>query len=439
MIQAIVTASSRNYVIQTDTVTQSALVALSAIANQLRSAPSAFYNELAYAAASRTNSEAWHIQRLRRNHQAYILQLENLSNSTGPLWLLEEIANPLIIQAIQSSLKRIHSSSNKILVAIEGVTLNVAIARANSSLLLTPKLLNEFIESDDTGKLLQSSLVQVRNSYLTLLLAIRDAARLTNAHGSMYELLERSQKRDSQTRNSSLFNFVNSYNRVRNALLTSIISYRQTAHTGFTNFIQRVQTSYDDSIVRPRFEREQLPLILAFTDIVTAKVYNQSFFESSFDGMQDAILEAYTNETNEVFKEDSQYRGRVLSLLRTSFVHNYSACLNELISEVQVELSSLTTKYKNCLDERTSSITVAVPSTSSWLSSISGTINFVLQQLNACLTGQNTVAGRTATSDCIQSVSYEIYQFLKLTFILYRIPSIFNFIPCIYLGLSRVT
>lgn len=403
MIQAIVSASSRNYVIQTDAATRSALVALSAVASQLRTAPSAFFNELAYAAASRTNNEAWHIQRLRRSHQTYVLQLENLSNSTDPL---AEVANPLIMQTIQSSLKRIHDSSNKVLVAVEGVTLNVAIARANSSLLLTPQLLNEFIESDNTGKLLQSSLVQVRNSYLTLLLAIRDATRLTAAHGSMYELLERSQSRDSQTRNNSLFNFVNSYNRVRNTLLTAIISYRQTAHTGFANFIQRVQTTYDDSIVRPRFEREQLPLILAFADIVTAKVYNQSFFESSFDGMRDAILEVYSNETNEVFKEDSQYRSRVLSLLRTSFVRNYSVCLNELVSGVQVELSSLTSKYKNCLDERTSSITVVIPSTSSWLSVISGNVNFILQQLSACLNGQTSVAGRTATSDCIQSVSH---------------------------------
>jgi hypothetical protein len=335
-----------------------------------------------------------------------LTQLDVLSNSTGPLNGLEEITNPSIMLAIRAALKRINEHSRSVLVGAEGVTLNVAQARTNSSLLLTPQFLNDYIESDDTGKLLKSSLEQVRNSYILLLMAIRDATRLTSAHGSMYDILARSQRRDSQTRNNSLFNFQNSYNRVRNTLLTAITSYRQTAHTGFTNFIQRVQANYDDTIVRPRFEREQLPLILAFADVVTSKVYNQSFFESSFDGMRDAILEKYSIETDDVFSEDAHYRGKILRLLRQSYARNYSTCLNELVSEVQVELNSLTGRYSFCLDERTSSITVVIPSTSSWLSVIRDNVNFILQQMNACLNGQTTVAGRTATSDCIQSVSY---------------------------------
>lgn len=163
---------------------------------------------------------------------------------------------------------------------------------------------------------------------------------MTAAHGFIYDTLER-----SQTRNNSLYNFVNSYNRVRSTLSTATISCRQTAQTGFTNFIQRVQANYDDTIVRPRFEREQLPLILAFADVVIGKVCNQSFFESSFDHMRDDILETYSNETNDVFQEDTQYCRKILNLLRTSFVRNYSICLNELVSEIQVELTFLTSSY----------------------------------------------------------------------------------------------
>jgi hypothetical protein len=334
-----------------------------------------------------------------------MLQLEILMNTTGVLNDLRDITNPSIMQTMEISLQSIFNQSNNVLIGVEGVTLSVAQARVNTSLLLTPHLLNDYIQSNETGKLLQSSLVCLRNSYLRLLLAIRDAARLTVAHGSMYDLLERSQRRDTQIRNNSLSNFVNSYNRVRNNLLTSIASYRQTALMGIANFIQRVQANFDDTIVRPRFENEQLKLILAFADVVTLKVYNQSFFESSFDGMRDAILEAYSNDTNDLYISGAMHRARILSLLRASFARNYSVCLNELVSEAQEELNSFTGRYSFCLDERTSSITVVIPSTNSWLSVIRDNVNFILQQLNACLDVPSSVAGRTATSDCIQSVS----------------------------------
>jgi hypothetical protein len=148
-------------------------------------------------------------------------------------------------------------------------------------------------------------------------------------------------------------------------------------------------------------------LIVAFADVVTKRVYNQSFFETSFDGMRDAIVEAYETDTNEVFDQDSQYRDVILALLRKSFVRRYAPCLNELVSEAQGGLNAITGKYSFCLDERTSGITVVIPSTSSWLSVIRDNVNFILQQLNACLNGGNSVAARTATSDCIQSVRIE--------------------------------
>lgn len=397
------TATTRSSVIQNDPTTKSAVIALNSIADQLRSTPITFFSELGNAAASRTNNENWHITRLRTYHAAYVKQLEILSNYTGPLKGLEGITNPSIMQTMRDSLDGIIKYSYVVLSQAEDISLRVSQIRANSSLLLTPQLINDFIE-DHLMEETQSILIQLRNSYLLFLSSVRDTARLTGAYGSMYDILDRSFIKDYEKRNTSLYNFVNSYNRVRNTLLTSVVSYRQAAQSGFTNFIQRVQSTYDDSIVRPRFEREQLPLILAFVEVVTSKVYNQTFFETSFDGMRDSIVYLYSNETNDVFIQDSQYRDVILNLLRQSFVRHYASCLNNLVSESQVGRNILTGKYAFCLDERTSSITVVIPSTSSWLSVIRDNVNFILDQLNACLNGQISVAGRTAASECIQSV-----------------------------------
>lgn len=397
------TASTRTNIVQNDPTTQSSVIALNSIASQLRSAPITFFSELGYAAASRINNEDWHLSRLRTYHAAYMTQLEILSNTTGPLRKLEDITNPSIMQTLSNSINRIKRYSVNVLAGVEEITLRVAQIRANSSLLLTPKLIDDFINNNQTENFI-TSLTQLRNSYLLLLASVRDTSRLTGAYGSMHDILDRSYNRDNLKRNTSLYNFINSYNRVRNTLLSSVVSYRQTAQTEFTKFIQRVQSTYDDTIVRPRFDREQLPLILAFANVVTSNVYNQTFFETSFDGMRNAIVNLFTNETNGAFAQDSQYRDVILNLLRQSFVRNYASCLNELVSESQQGLNSLTGKYAFCLDERTSSITIVIPSTSTWLGVIRDNVNFILQQLNACINGQTSVAGRTATSECIQSV-----------------------------------
>ncbi|KAG5683132.1 hypothetical protein PVAND_012432 [Polypedilum vanderplanki] len=400
-IQAILAAAARNNIIQTDSNTRAGVAALTAIQTQLKSAPSNFFNELASAAASRSRTEEWHISRLRSYHASYINSLEILTNSTGALSKLDDVTNPLIMSTLRKSLTRIQEHSRNVLIHAETVTVKIGQVRANASLLLTPKLLDEFIGNNATE--LTTSLIQLRNSYLLLLLSVRDSARLTAAYGSMYDIMDKSTTKDKIARNASLFNFVNSYNRVRNTLLSSVVSYRQSAQTGFSNFIQKVQANYDDTIVRSRFDREQLPLILTFADVVTKRVYNQTFFEISFDGMKNAIVEAYETDTNDVFTKDSQYRDVILNLLRESYTRNYSSCLNDLVSEAQEGLNAITGKYSFCLDERTSSITVVIPSTSSWLSVIRDNVNFILQQLNNCLNSGSSVAGRTATSDCIQS------------------------------------
>jgi hypothetical protein len=404
-IQGIVRASSRNYIVQTDTVTKNALSALSTISAQLATAPINFFNELVFAASSRSQTEQYHITRLRNTHAQYMQQLDILSNNTQRLNLLIEITNPSIMSTLFASIARIREHSRNVLSGAEQLTVDVAQARANSSLLLTPQLLDEFIENS-TAVTFRSSLLQLRNSYLLLLSAVRDSARLIAAHGSMHEILQRSYTRDVVKRNTSLNNFVTSYTRVRNTLLTSVVTYRQTAQSGFTNFIQRVRQLFDDTIVRPRFEQVQLPLITAFADVVTREVYNLTFFEQSFDTMKDSIVNLYTTETNDLFDKDSQLRDIILNLLREKYARSYASCLNELVSEAQAGLNSNTGKYSFCLDERTSGITIVIPSTSTWLSVIRDNVNFILQQFSSCLNGPSTVAGRTAISDCIQSVIF---------------------------------
>jgi hypothetical protein len=184
-----------------------------------------------------------------------------------------------------------------------------------------------------------------------------------------------------------------------------VATYRQAAETGISNFITRVQSTYHDNIVRPKFDSVQLPLVQAFANVISMKVYNQTFFQSSFDEMRDSIVSAYQGGTNTSSNQGSEHREVILNLQRTSFVRRYSHCLDELVSEAQQTSNSLTNKYAFCLNERTSGIVVVIPSTSTWLSVIRDNINFILQQLNSCLNGQTSVAGRTATSDCIQFVS----------------------------------
>lgn len=404
VIQGIVSASTRSYVIQSDEATKAALNSLSAIANQLRNSVSPFATQIANAAASRSNNESWHLTAIRNSFATHNAALDVLLNTTGPLSGLNSVTNPYVVSAIRAALTRVQLSSGSVLVSVEAITRDVASVRANSSLLLTPELLSDFIDSEASEEII-SSLVSVRNSLIVLLSAVRDVGRLVVAHGSVHELLSRSNSRDTTTRSAALNNFVNNYNRVRNNLLSSIASYRQSAETGIYNFINRVQSTYDDSIVRPKFDKAQLPLIQDYARIISSKVYNQTFFQTSFDNMRDSIVDSYVNGTDSVVSQGSEYRDMILEMQRTLFVRRYSSCLDELVTEAQLNSNEITNKYAFCLNERTSGIVVVIPSTSTWLSVIRDNINFILQQLNGCLNGQTSVAGRTAISDCIQIVS----------------------------------
>lgn len=422
IIQGIVSSSTRSNVIQSDDKTRAALNALSAVTNQLRNSVSPFFTQISNAAGSRSNNEAWHLTAIRNSFSTHSAALTVLLNTTGPLSGLNAVTNPFVVSAIRAALTRVQLSSASVLVSAETITRNIAGVRANSSLLLTPEMLSDFIDTEASEEII-SSLVSVRNSLIVLLSAVRDVGRLVVAHGSVHELLSRSNTRDTTTRSIALNNFVNNYNRVRNNLVSSIASYRQAAETGIYNFINRVRSTFDDSIVRPKFDKAQLPLIQAFAGVISSKVYNQTFFQTSFDTMRDSIVDLYVNGTDSVISQGSEHRDVILDLQRTMFVRQYSGCLDELVTEAQLSSNSITSKFAFCLNERTSGIVVVIPSTSTWLSVIRDNINFILQQLNGCLNGQTSVAGRTAISDCIQIVSR--FNFLHLDDFFYFLLSTF--------------
>jgi hypothetical protein len=404
IIQATDVAASRSNVIQSDADTRAAVNGLNLIASQLRSSPRLFFSELAYAAASRTNNEAWHFNRLRTNYASLQTSLKVLLNETGVVQNLARVLSPEVVEAFHTSLEVIRKESTIVLESAERISRDVSSIRANSSLLLTPQLIGDFIDSS-ASKEIVSSLTSIRRHLAVLLLSVRDAGRLTTAHGSVHELLTRSATRDTTTRTTALNSFVNSYNLVRNNLIRDIESYRQAAETGIYNFITRVQSTYRDDIVRPKFDREQVQLITSFGKEISSRVYNTTFFASSFDSMRDKIFQTYTNAANSSLSRGSGYVDAILDLQRTSFSRRYPRCLDDLVTEAQQNSYSLTSKYTFCLNERTSGITVVIPGANSWLSVIRGNINSILSQLGSCLTGQTTVAARTATSDCIQFVS----------------------------------
>lgn len=405
VLQAIATAASRQYVIASDNDTKMALSGIQVIASQIRNAPISFFNDLLFAASSRSNNEAWHIAKVRSSHANYDEALNVLLNATGPLSSLNGVVNPFVISAIRSSLHCVKVESRVILDAAENITQDINKIRVNSSLLMTPELINDFIDSNAAFKM-TTALTATRNNFAILLSAVRDVGRLVASHGSVHELLTRSFIKDTASRNSALNNFVSNYNRVRNNLLSSVASYRQAAASGVSNFISRTQAMYDDTIVRPKFDQKQLPLVRAFGNVIVSQVYNQTFFQTSFDDMRDAILNLFSSATNSsLTRGGSDLRDVILDLQRNSFVRRYSNCLNELVAEAQTNSNTISSKYAFCLNERTSGVVVTIPSTSTWLSVIKDNINSVLQQLDSCLSGQTSVAGRTATSDCIQQVS----------------------------------
>lgn len=420
LIQAIATLASRNDVIQTEEPTKSAISGLSVIANQLRNSPVGLFNEISNAASSRSNSESWHLQKIKTANVYHVAALNILLNSTGPLTKFTEIVEYNLVESMRYSLIQVKNSSEVVVTSAEIISDGISKVRENSSLLLTPELLSEFV-GRDVSERMTASLIDIRDAFVNLMSEIRDVGRLTVAHGSIHELLSRSYAKDSLKRNITLNNFIINYDRVRSNLMTSVDSYRHAAKAGIQSFITKVQTTFSDSTVRPKFETQQLPQIQSFADMIVYEVYNQTLFETSFDEMRDSIVYSFLSTSKVAITKCSEYREAVWDLQRSAFVQRYPQCLNELVTEAQEAFHSVTSKYASCLDERTSDIAVIIPSTSTWLSAIRDTLNFILQQLNGCLNGQISALGLSDISECIQGVSETLvlinfcnYRFLKL-------------------------
>ncbi|CAO1384192.1 unnamed protein product [Diamesa serratosioi] len=285
---------------------------------------------------------------------------------------------------------------------LETITRDVSLVRSNVTTALTPQFIHSFLNPDLTNETIRS-LSNIRDAFTVMRSGVLDTARLAVAQGSVYDAFQRTLTRDTSASTTSLNTFNNNYIRVRNNLLASVNQNRQSAESGFLNFIRRVQSSYDDTIVRQKFDREQLPLIQYFNDVIVSRVYNQSLFELSFDNMRDSIVKRYTEQTGSFSSQNIQFRNEVLDLQRRSFVRLYSPCLNDLVSQAQEYSSVVAKKYVLCLNERNSAILVTIPSTSTWMTVIRDNINYIIQQLNSCITGQNSFSGRTAVSECIDT------------------------------------
>ena len=344
------------------------------------------------------------LQRSKTSYVNYNKSLNVLLNTTGPLDSFDDVTNPSLVSAMRFSLATVQNESIIVLSLIEDITRDISSIRANSSLILTPEVLSNSIDRNVTKKV-TNALIGIRKSFGYFLNTVQDVGRLVMARGSIYDLLSPSSSQNIQTTNNALKNFQNQYTKVRNSLLSSVNSYKASTSSEINKFITRVQSTYNDAIIRSNFDEFQYPLIKRFSDVVSSRIFNSTFFQISFDNMRDLIEDSFTNTSTTTSSIGSKHLKAILDLQRFSYVRHYSECLNELVSAAQEASSSTSSGQSLCLNERTSGIAVAIPSTTIRLGAIKETVNFIVQQFNQCLNSQTSIAARTAISDCIQIVS----------------------------------
>lgn len=404
VIQAVASGAIRLNVVSNDNRTRIAQSSLSALASQLRTSPIALFTELAIAAASRSANNGNHIERIYINVLNSNEALNALTNESSPLRGLADVTNPILLSVINASLVHIQEDSSRVLKSAIEITRDIGRARDNSSLLLTPELLGNFISSDASSQIV-ASLANIRNNFTAVLVAVKDATRLVAAHGSVHDLLSRSLSQDTTTRSTALKNFVNNYSRLRSSVLTSVVTLKQAVANDIKSFIARVQELYDDSIVRPIFDDEQLPVIEEFAKVIDERIYNKALFQTSYDSMRDVIVKSYENATGSAASGWSDYKETILYVQRTLFVRKYSRCIDELVSDAESSSNKVTGKQAFCLVERSSGIGVLLPVATSWLATIRRNIHSQIEMLNSCLNDDVDIASLYATSECIQSVS----------------------------------
>lgn len=374
------------------------------MANSLRVHPVTFFTDLGNVALSRVSTEATYMLRLKNSFVNYYKVMNDYLNSTGPVNDIRKLIS-ITDYAIEMklSLTNIVSDSNMLIGSLSALTNDVSNVRSNTSLVLSPTNVNGLLNSTNVESTV-SYLRNILHNFSYIKLNVQHIGRIALAHGSYSDTFTKVYKSEETGSNNARTNFINSYNRMINGLTSAINSHKETATNGFSAFVTRIQQNYDDTIVRARFESSQREPISQFVRGLVSNVYNTEFIKKSFDDFKDQVIDNYSESTEGFFNESSSLREITLHAIQT-INKRYPTCLDDLMSLSQTRITTISSQYLLCLNERTSGIMIVLPSTSTWLNTIRDNINFILQQLNSCVTSRNDLAGRTAISNCIQSVS----------------------------------
>lgn len=405
MLNEISIATSRPQTIQKDAKTKAALSALTFLSTNLK--PCVQLNDdLMAASISRTSNENYYLSRISTSIGTCNKSLDILTNSTNQLMQLIPITGTRIVKNLYSSLDLIQYKLYNASAASQSITQSISRLR-NSSALLTPNLLNDFIDLDTVNQM-RNYLISTVNSYNDILININDAARLTFAYGSIYDIIQPSRYNGEKSANTSLLNYINIYNSNQANMLKNIDAHQANIQSGFTSYIQSVFKSYDEDIVRPKFEKVQLPIIYDYLKIISTFVFNKQEMNKTLEDRRNGIVGIFTKYmSNEPLLEFTEYIDVIMNLLQNSYLRYYGTEIDTLVSEAQNEISWFSNGYTFCLDERTANTKVVLPAVTSWLGNVRDSINTVLRELKNCITTIMSIDGRKNTSKCIQIVSLQ--------------------------------
>lgn len=405
MLNEISIATSRPQTIQKDAKTKAALSALTFLSTNLK--PCVQLNDdLMAASISRTSNENYYLNRISTSLGNCNKSLDILTNSTNQLMQLIPITGTRIVKNLYSSLDLIQYKLYNASAASQSITQSISRLR-NSSALLTPNLLNDFINLDTVNQM-RNFLISTVNSYNDILININDAARLTFAYGSIYDIIQPSRYNGEKSANTSLLNYINIYNSNQANMLKNIDAYQANIQSGFTSYIQSVLKSYDEDIVRPKFEKYQLPIIYDYLNIISTFVFNKQEMNKTLEDRRNGIVGIFTKYmSNEPLLEFTEYIDVIMNLLQNSYLRYYGTEIDTLVSEAQNEISWFSNGYTFCLDERTANTKVVLPAVTSWLGNVRDSINTVLRELKNCITTIMSIDARKNTSKCIQIVSLQ--------------------------------
>lgn len=402
VLNAIFAATVRPQTIQRDNNGKLAISALNFIQSNLRNCL-AFYDELGTISIVRYNTENYWMSRIKSNHANCNRSIAIITNSTSQLINLTNITGASIPQKLYAGFNEIQNLLNNATEVSQSITESISRIR-NSTSFLTPDVLNEFIDLETVNQM-RNFLNRTVKIYNEILQTVNDAARLTFAYGSIYDMLYTASYNGEKAKNNSLLNFMNNFKSHQTNFLRNIDSYNAALYKSFNSFIQNVQNLYADDIVRPVFENDQLPIIYEYMKIISYYVYNQQQMNTTFENHRDAIVGIYSEYiSNEPTLRFTDYIEVIMNLLRNSYLRNYGTRIDTLVSEAQREISTFTNGYTFCLDERTANFKIFMPGVSSWFANIRDVINSVIRELSNCLSSVRTIEARKYTQKCLQIV-----------------------------------